>query len=102
MTTLVMDNDSTTIARLRATVDPDIKQKKLMLISIIQRKDLLAVWLNSALKNFKVRTHIERCFTYCVHQAEENSEKLAIDLRKIVHIYMVRKLSNLKNECIHT
>ena len=48
MTTLVMGNDSTTTARLRGKV-------RINLISIIQRKDLLAVW-NSAIltKYFRI------------------------------------------------
>lgn len=90
VTTLVMDNDSTTIARLRATVDPDIKKKvdsnhmkKGFTGSLVEISNT-----HKVLKNVKVRTHIERCFTYCVHQASEDPEKLANDLGKIVpHLY---------------
>ena len=104
MTTLVMDNDSTTIVRLRATVDPDIKKKadinhtkKGFTGSLVELSNT-----HKVLKNFKVRTDIERCFTYCVHQAEEDSEKLASDLRKIVpHLYG-KKTVKFRNERIHT
>ncbi|XP_056006937.1 DNA polymerase III PolC-type-like [Ostrea edulis] len=90
METLVMDNDSTTIARLRTTVDPDIKKKadsnhtkKGFTGSLVEMSSI-----HKVLKNVKVRTHIERCFMYCVRQAAENSEKLASDLKKIVpHLY---------------
>ena len=79
VTTLVMDNDSATIARLRASVDPDIKKKpyinhtkKGILVSLVELSNT-----HKVLKNLKVRTHIERCFTYYVHQAEENFENMA-------------------------
>ncbi|XP_062590039.1 uncharacterized protein LOC134251653 [Saccostrea cucullata] len=69
VTTLVMDNDSTTIARLRATVDPDIKKKvdsnhmkKGFTGSLVEISNT-----HKVLKNVKVRTHIERCFTYWDH-----------------------------------
>ena len=56
---------------------------------------------HKVLKNLKVRTHIERCFTYYVHQAEENSENMASDLRKIVlHLYG-KKTVKFRNERIH-
>ena len=86
MTTLVMDNDSTTIARLRATCDPDIKKKADINHTKKGFTGSLVVLGNThkVLKTFKMRTHIERCFTYCVHQAEESPEKLTCDLRKIV------------------
>lgn len=89
-----MDNDSTTIARLRTTVilmsGSDIKKKadsnhtkKGFTGSLLEMSSI-----NKVLKNVKVRAHVERCFMYCVRQAAENSEKLASDLKKIVqHLY---------------
>ncbi|XP_062566154.1 uncharacterized protein LOC134228511 [Saccostrea cucullata] len=88
--TLVMDNDSTTIARVRATVDPTITKKsdsnhtrKGFMGSLVELGNTYKV-----LKNNRVRSHIERCFMYCVKQNSGNSTKLAEDLKNIVpHLY---------------
>lgn len=88
--TLVMDNDSTTIARVKATVDPAITKKsdsnhtrKGFTGSLVELGNTYKV-----LKNNRVRSHIERCFMYCVKQNSGNSTKLADDLNKIVpHLY---------------
>lgn len=70
-----MDNDSTTIARVKATVDPNIRKK-------------CDSNTFKALKNVKVRGHVERCFMYCVKQNQEKSTQLEEDLQKIVpHLY---------------
>lgn len=98
MTTLVMDNDSATTARLRASVDPDIKKKPYINHTKKGFPGSLVELSNThrVLKKLKVRTHIEWCFTYYVHQAEENSENMASVWERLFHIYMVRKLSNLE------
>lgn len=67
---LVMDNDYTTIARVKATMDPNIRKK---CDSIHSRKSFPGKLVNmrkspKALKNVKVRGHVERCFMYCVKQ----------------------------------
>lgn len=85
-----MDNDSTTIARVKATVDPAITKKsdsnhtlKGLTGSLVELGNTYKV-----LKNNRVRSHIERCFMYCVKQNSGNSTKLAGDLNKIVpHLY---------------
>ncbi|KAK3090923.1 hypothetical protein FSP39_015740 [Pinctada imbricata] len=88
--TLVMDNDSTTISRVKATVDPDITKKS---DSNHTKKGFTGNLIDlsnthKVLKNQKVRQHIERCFMYCIRQAGEDSEKLSNDLEKIVpHLY---------------
>ena len=88
--TLVMDNDSTTIARVRATVDPNIKKKcdsnhtrKGFTSKLIELSNI-----HKVLKNVKVRGHIERCFMYCVKQKQGHPIQLDEDLQKIVpHLY---------------
>lgn len=91
MQTLVMDNDSTTIARVKATVDPAITKKsdgnhtrKGFTGSLVELGNTYKV-----LKNNRVCSHIECCFMYCVKQNSGNSTKLADDLNKIVpHLYV--------------
>lgn len=88
--TLVMDNDSTTIARVKATVDPNIRKK---CDSNHTRKGFTGKLVDmsntfKALKNVKVRGHVERCFMYCVKQNQGKSTQLEEDLQKIVpHLY---------------
>nr|XP_034337052.1 uncharacterized protein LOC117692638 [Crassostrea gigas] len=88
--TLVMDNDSTTIARVKATVDPNIRKK---CDSNHTRKGFTGKLLDmsntfKALKNVKVRGHVERCFMYCFKQNQGKSTQLEEDLQKIVpHLY---------------
>lgn len=73
--TLVMANDSTTIARVKATVDPVITKnsdgnhtRKRFKGSLVELGNTYKV-----LKNNRVRSHIERCFMYCVKQNSDNS-----------------------------
>ncbi|XP_061175979.1 uncharacterized protein LOC133184928 [Saccostrea echinata] len=88
--TLVMDNDSTTIAHVKATVDPTINKradknhtKKGFTGALIELANT-----HKVLKNQKLRGHIERCFTYCVQQNRGKAKELEIELGKIVpHLY---------------
>lgn len=88
--TLVMDNDSTTIARLRATVDSTISKqadknhtKKGFTSSLF---DLINSY--KILKNTKVRGHIEKCFIYCISQNKGQPKAIADGLQRIVpHLY---------------
>lgn len=90
--TLVMDNDSTTIARVKATVDPNITKKS---DSNHTRKGFTGKLVDMSttyrvLKNVKVRGHIERCFMYCVKQRQGSPTQLQEDLQTIVpHLYGV-------------
>lgn len=85
-----MDNDSTTIARVKATVYPAITKKsdsnhtrKGFTGSLVELGNTYKV-----LKNNRVRSHIERCFMYCVKQISGNSTKLADNLnKKVPHLY---------------
>jgi hypothetical protein len=61
-----MDNDSTTIARVRATVDPNITKRS---DRNHTKKGLTGALMELAnshkvLKNQKVRGHIERCVIF--------------------------------------
>ncbi|XP_048749762.1 uncharacterized protein LOC125647095 [Ostrea edulis] len=90
VSTLVMDNDSTTIARVKSTVDKSITKrcdsnhtKKGFTASLIELSKT-----HKLLRNTKVRTHIERCFTYSVSQNRGEPEQLAKGLSSIVpHLY---------------
>lgn len=90
VSTLVMDNDSTTIARLKSTVDQNITKR---CDSNHTRKGFTAslIELSKAhklLRNTKVRSHIERCFTYSISQNKGQPEQLADALSSIVpHLY---------------
>lgn len=81
-----MDNDSTTIARLRATVDSTISKqadknhtKKGFTSSLF---DLINSY--KILKNTKVRGHIEKCFIYCISQNKGQPKAIADGLQRIV------------------
>ncbi|XP_062603151.1 uncharacterized protein LOC134264915 [Saccostrea cucullata] len=88
--TLVMDNDSTTIAHVKATVDPTINKRA---DKNHTRKGFTGALIELAnthkvLKNQKLRSHIERCFTYCVQQNRGKAKDLENELGKIVpHLY---------------
>lgn len=90
VSTLVMDNDSTTIARVKSTVDQNITKR---CDSNHTRKGFTAslIELSKAhklLRNTKVRSHIERCFTYSISQNKGQQEQLANALSSIVpHLY---------------
>lgn len=90
VSTLVMDNDSTTIARVKSTVDQNITKR---CDSNHTRKGFTAslTELSKAhklLRNTKVRSHIERCFTYSISQNKGQPEQLADALSSIVpHLY---------------
>lgn len=92
VSTLVMDNDSTTIARVKSTVDQNITKR---CDSNHTRKGFTAslIELSKAhklLRNTKVRSHIERCFTYSISQNKGQPEQLADALSSIVpHLYGV-------------
>ena len=85
-----MDNDSTTVARVKATVDPNITKrsdsnhtKKGFIGKLVELSNVFKV-----LKNVKVRGHIERCFMYCVKQHQGDATQLEEELQKIVpHLY---------------
>lgn len=73
-----MDNDSTTIARI-----------------LVNRRTL-----HKVLKKLKVRSHIERCFTYCVKQAKGCADQLSSNLLKmkiVTHLYGKNKISSNKH-----
>ncbi|XP_055999188.1 uncharacterized protein LOC125656742 [Ostrea edulis] len=90
VTTLIMDNDSTTLARVKASVNPNISKKsdsnhtkKGFTGSLIELSNQYKV-----LRNVKVRGHIERCFMYCVHHNKSKEKQLQDDLKNIVpHLY---------------
>ena len=90
VTTLVMDNDSTTISKVRSEVDQSISKKS---DRNHTRKPFTGALfelnkIHKNLRNHKVRTHIERCFMYCIQQNKENADQLAKALDAIVpHLY---------------
>lgn len=85
-----MDNDSTTIARLRATVDSTISKqadknhtKKGFTSSLFELINSYKI-----LKNTKLRGHIEKCFIYCISQNKGQPKAIADGLQRIVpHLY---------------
>lgn len=85
-----MDNDSTTIARVKAPVNPNISKRS---DSNHTKKGFTGalVELSSAhkvLRNVKVRGHMELCFMYCIQQNKDNPSQIETDLRNIVpHLY---------------
>ena len=85
-----MDNDSTTIARVKATVNPNIRKKS---DSNHTKKGFTGALVelsstHKALRNIKVRGHIEKCFMYCVQQHQDNPAQLKTGLDNIVpHLY---------------
>ncbi|XP_062617807.1 uncharacterized protein LOC134279410 isoform X3 [Saccostrea cucullata] len=90
VTTLIMDNDSTTLSRVKASVNPNISKKsdsnhtkKGFTGSLIELSNQ-----HKVLRNVKVRGHIERCFMYCIHQNQNREQQLKADFRNIVsHLY---------------
>ncbi|XP_061183916.1 uncharacterized protein LOC133192080 isoform X3 [Saccostrea echinata] len=90
VSTLVMDNDSTTIARVKSTVDKNIRKqcdsnhtKKGFTASLIELSKT-----QKLLRNTKVCSHIERCFSYSISQNKGQREQLAIGLSSIIpHLY---------------
>lgn len=88
--TFVMDNDSTTIAKVKATVSPNIEKradrnhtKKGFTGALLELGNT-----HKLLKNPKLRSHIERCFTYCIQQNRGQAKQLEAELGKIVpHLY---------------
>lgn len=89
--TFVMDNDSTTIAKVKATVSPNIEKradrnhtKKGFTGALLELGNT-----HKLLKNPKLRSHIERCFTYCIQQNRVKPNSLKLNLAKLFHIYMV-------------
>lgn len=88
--TFVMDNDSTTIGKVKATVSPNIEKradrnhtKKGFTGALLELGNT-----HKLLKNPKFRSHIERCFTYCIQQNRGQAKQLEAELGKIVpHLY---------------
>ena len=75
---MTIDNDSTTIARVKAIVNPNIKRKS---DSNHSEKGVTGALVelsstHKALRNIKARGHIEECFIYCVHQHQDNQALL--------------------------
>lgn len=86
-----MDNDYTTIARLKATVDITISKQA-------DKNHTIKGFTNSLFehsyrykilkKPTKVRSHIEKCFIYCISQNKGQPKAIADGLQKIVpHLY---------------
>ena len=85
-----MDNDSPTVARVKATVDSDIEKRP---DKNHTRKSLTSTLYelsrtHKELKNNKLRNCIEKCFMYCISQNRDWSEELKNGLRTIVpHLF---------------
>lgn len=99
-----MDNDSTTIARLKATVDSTISKqadknhtKKGFTNTLFELSNSYKI-----LKNTKVPSHIEKCFIYCISQNKGQPKAIADELQKMVrHLYgneSRRNICKKKNE----
>ena len=90
VSTIAMDNDSTTMAKIRAEVDPSVNKKADRNHTKKSFTGALIELSNShkTLRNVKVRTHIDRCFAYCLQQHQGNPEQLGKALEAIVpHLY---------------
>ncbi|XP_061179391.1 uncharacterized protein LOC133188017 [Saccostrea echinata] len=84
--TIIMDNDSTTIARARSEVKPDLKK-------MCDKNHTLKEFTNQLydlkkVKNFRELTaktigHLSKCFKYCVSQHQGNGEKMKKNLLAI-------------------
>ena len=88
--TIVMDNDSTTIARAKATIDPELKKKsdqnhtKKSVINSLM--DLSTT--HKQLKNQNVRGYLGRCVMYAILQNQGNPMELSANLKQIIpHTY---------------
>lgn len=85
-----MDNDSTTVARVKATVDGDIEKRP---DKNHTRKSFTSTLYelsrtHKELKNNKLRNHIEKCFMYCISQNRDRPEELKNGLMTIVpHLF---------------
>lgn len=87
-----MDKDSTTIANMRDTVNPDISKQS---DSNHTKKGFARILVNlstshKVLKNLKVRAHIQRWLTHCMKQARGCADHLSCDLLKmkiVPHLY---------------
>jgi hypothetical protein len=84
-----MDNDTTTVARVHASVDPTLKKsdqnhtKKSIIGALI---DLGNTHKN--LKNVKVRDYVVRCIMYAIKQHQNDPAGLRLRLEQVVpHIY---------------
>jgi hypothetical protein len=88
--TIIMDNDSTTIARARAEVDHDLKKrsdknhtKKALMSSLIEMSTK-----RKNLKNYKVRNYIVRNVMYAAAQNKDDPERVKACIQQIVpHIF---------------
>jgi hypothetical protein len=99
---LVMDNDSTTLARVKAVVNPNISKKSDSNHTKTGFTGNLVDLSNKhkVLRNVKVMSHIERCFMYCVRQNENNEQRLKNDPRTIVpHLYGKKKMHTYCIDC---
>lgn len=85
-----MDNDSTTIARARASIDPDLKKKSDRNHTIKSLVNMLIdlSTTHKKLKNPKLRNYLVRCIMYAIHQNQGNPTDLCSNLQQIVpHSY---------------
>jgi hypothetical protein len=89
--TVIMDNDSTTVARARVEVDPALKKqsdKNHTLKQFTNKLYDLKKTKNYKELNTKTITHISKCFKYCVSQNQEDLINLKKNLEAITpHIY---------------
>lgn len=99
-----MDNDSTTIARLKATVDSTISKQadKNHTKKGFTNTNTLFELSNSykILKNTKVPSHIEKCFIYgiisIIIQNRGRPKAIADELQKMVpHLYGKERRQNI-------
>lgn len=86
-----MENDSITIARVKAQVNPNISKrsdrnhtKKGFTGALVELSSA-----HKVLRNVKVRGHMERCFMYCIQQNKGNPLNLRLILEILFHTYMV-------------
>ena len=92
---IVMDNDTTTIARLRATVDPDILKmtdqnhtKKSIGSTLIEMSDK-----HKILRSHKTRGYFIRNIMYALGQNQGDEEGIRGRLKEIVpHAYGMYKM----------
>lgn len=90
VSTLIMDSDSTTLSRVKASVDSTICKRSDS--NHIKKSFISALFqlgtIHKQLKNHKLRNHVERCFMFCLHQNQDNPGQLRSALEAIVpHLY---------------
>jgi hypothetical protein len=89
--TLVMDNDSTTIARARCEVNPALKKqadKNHTLKELTNKLYDMKKCKNYKELNSKSISHIGKCFRYCIAQNQGNKDDMRKNLEAIpLHVY---------------